>query len=723
MAPCGSRSVAIREGAGCCGWWVCSVRASAKNADAQFEFSPSAEKKEEQDVMDLSMILSPAVEEEQATAPAPPLRPRQEREPNRKWSADELQCAVAILQDFQEPSADSPKASQVDVRGRGDAKPAPIYTQQEEHYKQKQEYKLEPLKPAHAQSANDATARCEKGAVKKQPKEQKTSSTVWEEDNLSKLDLLVQADAIIKRRRAPSSPTGDKPQYLRSGVWSRAEEEYASALVSFFLEGLLNLPEGTTLRKFLAEKLCCNRRRVSMKLGTESLAGRKIPRKVGASVFVAADPPPSEEIRQEVERELLELRDANFSSGLLNGRRDDDVDDISTYRSRRLSRVEDDEEDNDSFHFRSKSATHERKKRAAWKELKPKRGKPTIIRTGFESPEEEEFVTTMFEYFMAGSLDLAEGTKLVDYLCQQLGCTPKHLSMKLAPQRMGEHNFPDNVGSITYVRKAIDASDSSDDDDFSEELFEVESRLTELRLAHEEAHKNAPPPVPTPVKRERKFSSASVSSTGTASVVSTPSPSPVRTFRRSGPWSHDEEVYAAALIDFFFKGALDVTEGTTLRSFLSSRLCCNPMRISKKLASEAIAEIPIPKKLGSSTYVRNVEVAQQEQDEAEDYLHGLQSVYMHSSANRKRGVLGSKRPRQYHGRGPRAATAAQDTDSDVTESDSDAHSVASREKSPGKLRKTAKTNSPAHEARRLRFDVPHAGSVLVLPAPLSEQLA
>ncbi|KAL3656308.1 hypothetical protein V7S43_018880 [Phytophthora oleae] len=676
--------------------------------------------------MDLSMILSPAFEEEQAAPPAPPPRPRQEREPNRKWSADELQCAVAILQDFQEPAVDSPVVSQVDVRGRGDAKPAPIYTRQEEHYKQKQEYK-QGLKPALAQSANDAAAHCEKEPEKKQPQEQKTSSTVWEEDKLSKLDLLVQADAIIKRRRAPSSPIGDKPQYLRSGVWSRAEEEYASALVSFFLEGLLDLPEGTTLRKFLAEKLCCNRRRVSMKLGTESLAGRKIPRKVGASVFVAADPPPSEEIRQEVERELQELRDANFSAGLLNSRRGGDAGENPTYRSRRLSRVEGDDED-DTVRFRSKSSAHERKKRSAWKELKPKRGKPTIIRTGFESPEEEEFVTTMFEFFMAGSLDLSEGTKLVDYLCHQLGCTPKHLSMKLAPQRMGEHRFPDNVGSITYVRKVAAgaenaSSDSSDDDDFSEELFEVESRLTELRLAHEEAHKNAPPPpVVTPVKRERKFSTASVSSTGTASVTSTPSASPVRAFRRSGPWSHDEEVYAAALIDSFFKGVLDVTEGTTLRSFLSSRLCCNPMRISKKLASEAIAEIPIPKKLGSSTYVRNVEVTQEEQDEAEDYLRGLQSVYMHTSS-RKRGVLGSKRPRQYRGRGPRAFTATQDTDSGVTESDSDAHSVVSRERSPEKLRKTAKTNSPAHEARRLRFDVPHAGPVLVLPAPLSEQLA
>ncbi|KAG7377989.1 hypothetical protein PHYPSEUDO_010722 [Phytophthora pseudosyringae] len=671
--------------------------------------------------MDLSMILSPALEEP-AAPPAPPHR--QEREPNSKWSADELQCAVAILQDFQQPSADSPAASQVGVRGRGDARPAPYYAQQD--YRQKQECKQEErgrLKSSRP-SLDDGMETKTRTA-----QEQKPSSSVREEDNLSKLDLLVQADAIIKRRPKTSSPsTFDTPQYLRSGVWSRAEEEYAAALVSFFLEGLLDLPEGLTLRKFLAEKLCCNRRRVSMKLGTASLAGRKIPKKVGASVFVAADPPPSDEIRQEVERELEELREASFRSGLLNSRHHDEEEGDSHPRQRRLFKLDEDDEDGHALRLRSKSTAHERKKKAVRHEFKPKRGKPTIIRTGFESPEEEQFVTTMFEYFMAGSLDLLEGTKLVNYLCLQLGCTPKQLSMKLAPQRMGERKFPNNVGSITYVRKVAaavsDASpDSSDDDDFSEEIFEVESCISELRLAHEEAHKNVPPPVATPVKRERKASTASVSSTGTASVASTPSASPVRSFRRSGPWSHDEEVYAAALIDSFFKGVLDVAEGTTLRAFLSSRLCCNPMRISKKLASETIAEIPIPKKLGSSTYVRNVEVAPEHQALAEESLHSLQRVYMHSSSSKKGSVLGSKRPHQYRSRGPRALAAALDTYSGVTESDSDAHSVASREMSPEKLQKTARIHSTAPEARRQRFDVPHTGPELVVPAPLKEQLA
>ncbi|ETK90445.1 hypothetical protein L915_05787, partial [Phytophthora nicotianae] len=693
---------------------------------------PKKEKANNRDTMDLSMILSPALEEEQQAPRAPPFR--QEREPSRKWSADELQCAVAILQDFQQPSADSPVASQVDgMHSRDDVKPTPYYIRQEQGYKQEER---EPFKTIFTRSADDAVQAAATGSrrggeetKKRKTQKQNPSSAAWEEDKLSKLDLLVQADAVIKRRptKTPSSPSSN---YLRSGVWSLAEEEYAAALVSFFLEGLLDLPEGVTLRKFLAEKLCCNRRRVSMKLGTESLAGRKIPRKVGASVFVAANPPPSEEVRQEVDRELAELREANFTSGLLNSRRyyGEEGDDIYSQQRRlyKLGEYEE-EDDDDAFRLHQKTPGHGYKRKADRNDFKPKRGKPTIIRTGFESPEEEEFVTTMFEYFTAGSLDLPEGTKLVTYLCQQLGCTPKQLSMKLAPQRMGERKFPDNVGSITYVRKVTGAgnasSDSSDDDDFSEELFEVESRITELRLAHEEAHKKVPPPVATPVKRERKLSTASVSSAGTASVASTPSVSPVRVFRRSGPWSHDEEVYAAALIDAFFKGVLDVAEGTTLRAFLSSRLCCNPMRISKKLASESIAEIPIPKKLGSSTYVRNVEVTPEEQAEAEDALRSLQRVYIHSSSSKRRGAIGSKRQHQSRGRRNRPLATALNTDSDGTESDSDAHNLVSRDMSPGKLQKTAKTHSPAQEARRQRFNVPHAGPELVVPAPLKEQLA
>ena len=51
---------------------------------------------------------------------------------------------------------------------------------------------------------------------------------------------------------------------------------------------------------------------------------------------------------------------------------------------------------------------------------------------------------------------------------------------------------------------------------------------------------------------------------------------------RRGKWSLEEEAYASRLIVEFKAGLLPLTDGTTLRTFLSKLLNCDPMRISKK---------------------------------------------------------------------------------------------------------------------------------------------
>eukprot|EP00429_Kryptoperidinium_foliaceum_P038820 CAMPEP_0176160540 /NCGR_PEP_ID=MMETSP0120_2-20121206/82122_1 /TAXON_ID=160619 /ORGANISM="Kryptoperidinium foliaceum, Strain CCMP 1326" /LENGTH=614 /DNA_ID=CAMNT_0017497977 /DNA_START=58 /DNA_END=1899 /DNA_ORIENTATION=- len=51
---------------------------------------------------------------------------------------------------------------------------------------------------------------------------------------------------------------------------------------------------------------------------------------------------------------------------------------------------------------------------------------------------------------------------------------------------------------------------------------------------------------------------------------------------RRGKWTAEEEAYAARLIQEFKAGLLPLTDGTTLRTFLSKLLNCDPMRISKK---------------------------------------------------------------------------------------------------------------------------------------------
>uniref|UniRef100_A0AAV1VD91 Uncharacterized protein n=1 Tax=Peronospora matthiolae TaxID=2874970 RepID=A0AAV1VD91_9STRA len=658
--------------------------------------------------MDLSMILSPALEEDARSAlHAPPPPPPSSLECNRNWSLDELQCAVAILQDFQQPSVEPPRDASW---GKSDAA---------FHHEQERDVRLRATDDDDFDGAAEPAGRGETTT---------TTTSHWNSNELqapfctksmSKLDLLVQADAVIDhdRSQAPASPHDDKSSlHLRSGVWSRAEEEYAIALVGFFLDGLLDVPEGITLRKYVAEKLRCNRRRVSMKLGTGSLAGQKIPRKVGASVFIAADPAPSKKQREEIEFVLEELRQASFDTGQWNSSHCDDKDGSCSHSQHRLATQRGESEPSSC----SKSTNHDRKKYAS----KPKRGKPTIIRTGFESAEEEKFVIALYEFFMEGSLDIPEGTKLVRYLCQQLECTPVQLSMKLAPPRMGERKLPDNIGSIRYVRKVAGAAlpDEIDDDDFAEELFEVESRITELRLACEDARKNVTSLTATSVKHERKSSVDSMSSAGALSLATSPDTSPVPAFRRTGSWSYEEEVYAAALIDYFFKGVLRIAEGTTLRAFLSLRLCCNPMRISKKLASECIAEISIPKKLGSSTYVCSAEATSDEQDEAEETLRRLQHACMQPSTGKSGAVLGSKRVRQ--SRGPRHQVLASTNKQGFGSDSHRALESLAREKVPKKLQRTATNQTPAaRKEQRRRCHAPHSGSALVVAAPLKQQLA
>lgn len=71
-------------------------------------------------------------------------------------------------------------------------------------------------------------------------------------------------------------------------------------------------------------------------------------------------------------------------------------------------------------------------------------------------------------------------------------------------------------------------------------------------------------------------------------AVATPSTQSVPSSKKKGPplrrgkWTVEEEAYANRLIQEFKAGLLPLTDGTTLRTFLSKLLNCDPMRISKK---------------------------------------------------------------------------------------------------------------------------------------------
>ncbi len=55
---------------------------------------------------------------------------------------------------------------------------------------------------------------------------------------------------------------------------------------------------------------------------------------------------------------------------------------------------------------------------------------------------------------------------------------------------------------------------------------------------------------------------------------------------RRGKWTPEEEAYSSRLIAEFKAGKLPLTDGTTLRTFLSKLLNCDPMRISKKFVGK-----------------------------------------------------------------------------------------------------------------------------------------
>ena len=80
----------------------------------------------------------------------------------------------------------------------------------------------------------------------------------------------------------------------------------------------------------------------------------------------------------------------------------------------------------------------------------------------------------------------------------------------------------------------------------------------------------------------------------------------------------EEEEFAVRLIHFFNQGQLaDLSEGTTMRAFLSERLRCEPMRVTKKLHGS--------KGLGKRVYRRSKDATTASMDVAKYELAVLES--------------------------------------------------------------------------------------------------
>ncbi|KAL7456790.1 hypothetical protein ACHAWC_008263 [Mediolabrus comicus] len=98
-------------------------------------------------------------------------------------------------------------------------------------------------------------------------------------------------------------PSLAKKDGLRKGKWLEEEEEYTSRVIHHFGSGIFVLPEGKTLRAFLADKLQCDPMRITKKFAGAACLSKKIHSLSGRSEFT-----PREIETARLEIKLLEER-------------------------------------------------------------------------------------------------------------------------------------------------------------------------------------------------------------------------------------------------------------------------------------------------------------------------------------------------------------------------------------------------------------------------------
>lgn len=83
-----------------------------------------------------------------------------------------------------------------------------------------------------------------------------------------------EVSAPAKKRRSTKPRPGR--EHFRKGKWSVEEEEFTTRIIHHFSTGLLTLPEGLTLRAYLAMKLNCDPMRITKKYAGASCLGKRV---------------------------------------------------------------------------------------------------------------------------------------------------------------------------------------------------------------------------------------------------------------------------------------------------------------------------------------------------------------------------------------------------------------------------------------------------------------
>lgn len=89
---------------------------------------------------------------------------------------------------------------------------------------------------------------------------------------------------------------------------------------------------------------------------------------------------------------------------------------------------------------------------------------------------------------------------------------------------------------------------------------------------------------------------------------------------RKGKWTAEEENYTNKIISMFNRGRLQIPPGTTLRSYLSDKLNCDPMRITKKFAGAT--------SIGKVVYQPSEATDRQLDQEESDELRRLELLFL-----------------------------------------------------------------------------------------------
>nr|CCA23596.1 conserved hypothetical protein [Albugo laibachii Nc14]CCA24169.1 conserved hypothetical protein [Albugo laibachii Nc14] len=208
--------------------------------------------------------------------------------------------------------------------------------------------------------------------------------------------------------------------------------------------------------------------------------------------------------------------------------------------------------------------------------------KCVALRVGKWTHEEEAYAFDLIKAFLTGMLDIPEGTSLRLFLAKKLCCSPMRVTTKLSTNQLNGQRIRKRLGQLRY---------------FPCPYGVIRGKITRLQSLEElGARFRTRENIPDCVKEESHTTSGKISELLSKTPV------------RIGSWTNEEEAYAHALITAFRSGVLDINAGTTLRSFLAEQLCCDRMRITKKLSYGIVSQYQIPTRLGCLRYRRLAEV-------------------------------------------------------------------------------------------------------------------